>query len=558
MGGGFFVKSQNLTWVAPRKAAFVPKDEAVFLIRSIESLITLKGSDSAETVSEINLNQQHQRFKTEADMPLTLQSPTVTLASQAHSHLTVVRELATDLETPVSVYLKLSAGGSPSFLLESVTGGEQVARYSFIGVSPSVALVLRGQTIERHANGEITNYQLPPDVDPLDSLRAELAGHAVEHTPGLPRFIGGMVGYLGYETVQFFEPTLDLPKSDLPDGIFLLADTVVAFDHTRGRTLLMTTAPVEEREAAELKLDALEEKLKAPPPAIAPGPSLKGRGEIKSNVAREVFEENVRKAKEYIAAGDIFQVVLSQRLSRETTATPFDIYRSLRRLNPSPYMFFFDFGDLAGERFQLIGASPEILTRLEGGAAVVRPIAGTRPRGGTPAEDKAHEIDLLSDPKERAEHVMLVDLGRNDIGRVCQYGTVKVTELMTIERYSHVMHIVSHVTGQLQAGRDAYGLIRATFPAGTVSGAPKVRAMEIIAELEKEARGPYAGFVGYIGFDGSMDTCITIRTLQMRGQTVSVQAGAGIVADSTPAGEYEETMNKARALIKAVELAEGN
>jgi anthranilate synthase component 1 len=271
-----------------------------------------------------------------------------------------------------------------------------------------------------------------------------------------------------------------------------------------------------------------------------------------------VFEENVRKAKDYIAAGDIFQVVLSQRLSRETTATPFDIYRSLRRLNPSPYMFFFDFGDLAGERFQLIGASPEILTRLEGGAAVVRPIAGTRPRGGTPAEDKAHEIDLLSDPKERAEHVMLVDLGRNDIGRVCQYGTVKVTELMTIERYSHVMHIVSHVTGQLQAGRDAYGLIRATFPAGTVSGAPKVRAMEIIAELEKEARGPYAGFVGYIGFDGSMDTCITIRTLQMRGQTVSVQAGAGIVADSTPAGEYEETMNKARALIKAVELAEGN
>jgi anthranilate synthase component 1 len=549
--------------VAPRKAAFVPKDEAVFLIRSIESLITLKGSDSAETVSEINLNQQHQRFKTEADMPLTLQSPTVTLASQAHSHLTVVRELATDLETPVSVFLKLSAGASPSFLLESVTGGEQVARYSFIGVSPSVALVLRRRMIERHANGQITNYQLPTDSDPLDALRAEFAGYAVaNHLPGLPRFIGGLVGYLGYETVQFFEPTLSLPKTELPDGIFLLADTVVAFDHARGRTLLMTTAPIAEQAAAEAKLEALEEKLKAPPPArtlqrVLP-PSAKGRGEIMSNVSREAFEANVRKAKDYIAAGDIFQVVLSQKLSRETTAAPFDIYRSLRRLNPSPYMFFFNFGDLAGEPFQLIGASPEILTRLEGDTAAVRPIAGTRPRGQTPAEDKLNEMDLLGDPKERAEHVMLVDLGRNDVGRVCEYGTVKVTELMTVERYSHVMHIVSHVTGQLRAGHDAYDLIRATFPAGTVSGAPKVRAMEIIAELEREARGPYAGFVGYIGFDGSMDTCITIRTLQMRGQTVSVQAGAGIVADSTPSGEYEETMNKARALIKAVELAEGN
>jgi len=492
-------------------------------------------------------------------MLLTQQSSTLTLTPHANSHVIVTRELATDLETPVSVYLKLSAGTAPSFLLESVTGGEQVARYSFIGVSPSVALVLRGRTIERHTHGEITNYQLPPDVDPLDSLRAELAGYAVaNHLPGLPRFIGGMVGYLGYETVQFFEPTLNLPKTDLPDGIFLLADTVIAFDHTRGRTLLMTTMPVEEQEAAQGKLDALAERLKAPPPALTPAPSPKGRGEIKSNVSREVFEENVRKAKEYIAAGDIFQVVLSQRLSHETAAAPFDIYRSLRRLNPSPYMFFFDFGDLAGEPLHLIGASPEILTRLEGGAAVVRPIAGTRPRGQTPAEDKANELDLLGDPKERAEHVMLVDLGRNDIGRVCEYGTVKVTELMTIERYSHVMHIVSHVTGQLQAGRDAYDLIRATFPAGTVSGAPKVRAMEIIAELEREARGPYAGFVGYIGFDGSMDTCITIRTLQMRGQTVSVQAGAGIVADSTPLGEYEETMNKARALIKAVEMAEGN
>jgi anthranilate synthase component 1 len=497
---------------------------------------------------------------------MLLTQPPLTLAkrrpSNAPTRVTVTRELPTDLETPVSVYLKLAAGGGPSFLLESVTGGEQVARYSFIGVEPKVALVLRGRTIERHADGQITNSELPGKVDPLESIRAELADYAVEHTPGLPRFLGGMVGYLGYETVQFFEPTLDLPKADLPDGIFLLADTVVAFDHARGRTLLMTTVSAEEREEAETWLDALAEKIKAAPPpnshAKRPKLPFTRAGEIRtrSNMTREAFEANVLRAKEHIAAGDIFQVVLSQRLSRQTAAKPFDIYRSLRRLNPSPYMFFFDFGDLAGEPLQLIGASPEILTRLEGGTATVRPIAGTRPRGQTPAEDAAHEADLLADPKERAEHVMLVDLGRNDIGRVCKYGSVNASELMTVERYSHVMHIVSHVTGELDEGRDAYDLIRATFPAGTVSGAPKVRAMEIIAGLEGEARGPYAGLVGYIGFDGSMDTCITIRTLLMRGQTVSVQAGAGIVADSDPAKEYEETMNKARALIKAVELAE--
>ncbi|MEK7784298.1 MAG: anthranilate synthase component I [Chloroflexota bacterium] len=495
---------------------------------------------------------------------MLLTQPTLTLAKRHHSnvstHVTVSRELPSDLETPVSVYLKLAAGGGPSFLLESVTGGEQVARYSFIGVEPKAALVLRGRTIERHADGQITNNQLPNDADPLESIRAELADYAVEHAPDLPRFLGGMVGYLGYETIQFFEPTLNLPKADLPDGIFLLADTVVAFDHARGRTLLMTTVPVEEQEDAESRLDALAEKIKAatPPNTHTPNPPLTEKRETRtrSNITREAFEANVLRAKEHIAAGDIFQVVLSQRLSRHTAAKPFDIYRSLRRLNPSPYMFFFDFGDLAGEPLHLIGASPEILTRLEGATATVRPIAGTRPRGRTPAEDAAHEADLLADPKERAEHVMLVDLGRNDIGRVCQHGSVKVSEMMTIERYSHVMHIVSHVTGQLENGRDAYDLIRATFPAGTVSGAPKVRAMEIIAELEGAARGPYAGLVGYVGFDGSMDTCLAIRILQMRGPTVSVQAGAGIVADSDPAREYEETMNKARALIKAVELAE--
>lgn len=491
-------------------------------------------------------------------MILPTQSPTPTLNTLPHTHVTVTRELASDLDTPVSVYLKLAVDNAPSFLLESVTGGEHIARYSFIGIQPRAALVIRGRTVARHANGQVMMRALPPDDDPLEAIRGELAAYSVERAHGLPRFLGGLVGYLGYETVQFFEPTLRLPQSDLPDGIFLLADTVVAFDHARGRTLLMATVPIDKREEAETKLRAIEKRLtaSASTPALRPAPSAAERGEVRSNVSRQVFEQNVRCAKEYIAAGDVFQVVLSQRMSRHTSAEPFDIYRSLRRLNPSPYMFFFNFGGLAGEPLHLIGASPEILTRLEGNTATVRPIAGTRPRGQSPDADAAHEADLLADPKECAEHVMLVDLGRNDIGRVCRYGSVKVSEMMTIERYSHVMHIVSHVTGQLENGRDAYDLLRATFPAGTVSGAPKVRAMEIIAELEGAARGPYAGLVGYVGFDGSMDTCLAIRTLQMRGPTVSVQAGAGIVADSDPAQEYEETMNKARALIKAVELAE--
>lgn len=528
--GGFFCYGQlaGLIWVAPRKTAFVPMMEAVFLIL----------------------------LRKETAMLLT--QPVPAPALNTRSCITLTRELPGDLDTPASLYLKLSAGAStPSFLLESVTGGEQVARYSFIGVEPKAALVIRGRTVERHANRQRANCQLPDASDPLAAIRAELAPYAVALAPGLPRFIGGMVGYLGYEAVQFFEPTLRLPGSDLPDGIFLLADTVIAFDHARGRTLLMTTAAEGEREEAETRLDKMAERLNERANfTAAPRPAPGTREEINSNVTRDVFEANVRRAQEHIAAGDAFQIVISQRLSRQTTAKPFDIYRALRRLNPSPYMFFFDFGDLAGEPLQLIGSSPEILARLEGCAAAVRPIAGTRPRGLTLEADSANERDLLADPKERAEHLMLIDLGRNDLGRVCKYGTVKVDELMAVERYSHVMHIVSHVTGQLRDGRDACDLIRAAFPAGTVSGAPKVRAMEIIAELEGEARGPYAGLVGYVGFDGSMDTCIAIRTLQMRGGVVSVQAGAGIVADSVPASEYEETMNKARALIRAVELAE--
>ena len=486
-------------------------------------------------------------------LPITNPAPLRYGGKCLSTHLTLTRELPSDLDTPVSVYLKLARTGSPSFLLESVTGGEQVGRYSFIGVDPKVVLLIRGRTIERIEAGVKTISNVD---DTLEAIRSELNGYAVEHDSNLPRFIGGMVGYLGYETVQFFEPKLNLPPSDLPDGIFLLADTIIAFDHARGRTLLMTTVMPSARAEAGEKLETLAQKISAPQIAPILNPSPVASGELRSNFTREQFESIVNTAKEHIAAGDVFQVVLSQQLSRQTSASPFAIYRSLRRLNPSPYMFFFDFGDLINEPLHLIGASPEILTRLEGREAVVRPIAGTRKRGLTHEEDQANEIDLLADPKERAEHLMLVDLGRNDLGRVCKYNTVNVSEFMGVERYSHVMHIVSHVTGELRDECDAYDLIRATFPAGTVSGAPKVRAMEIIADLEKKSRGVYAGMVGYIGFDGSMDTCIAIRTMVMRGDVVSVQAGAGIVADSIPSSEYDETMNKARALIKAVEEAE--
>ncbi len=478
----------------------------------------------------------------------------------------VVRELPADLETPVSVYLKL-CGRGPSFLLESVTGGEQVARYSFIGVQPSRAYVLRGRSIECRTNGERQEIPLAEGMDPLDGLRAELSRFRSRAVPGLPRFSGGLVGFLSYEMIRYFEPTVAVaPHPNLPDGLFLLTDTLVAFDHAYGRLLLIASVYPGEpedaaRAAAEARLDDVECRLQMPLPSQAvrtnrPGTAPVSSG-LQANMTREQYIEAVRAGKEHIAAGDIFQVVLSQRLSRETTAAPFAIYRALRRLNPSPYMYFFDFDGLAGEPdLYLIGASPELHVRLEGRRATVRPIAGTRPRGKTPAEDAQNERELLADPKELAEHVMLVDLARNDLGRVCEFGSVHVPEQMVVERYSHVIHMVSQVEGQLCPQFDAFDLVRATFPAGTVSGAPKIRAMQIIHDLEADARGPYAGAVGYFAGDGSLDTCITIRTLVMRGQTISVQAGAGIVADSDPEREYQEALNKARALAVAVEMAE--
>ncbi len=483
------------------------------------------------------------------------------LAAGPANLIPVYREFAADLETPVSVYLKLLTEEGPSFLLESVEGGEQVGRYSFVGVNPRGMIALNGRTVSTSTPEGTASRPLAKGEDILDVLRAEMAQFVPADLPGLPRFNGGAVGYLGYDVVRFFEHLPETASTGLKmaDAIFLLADTLVVFDHARHRLILLANAFVNgDVENAYVnaiqRIERISEKLLRPLPAI-PQQRWGARrdGTVQANMPRERYEEIVREAKEHIAAGDIFQVVLSQRFSRHTSAHPFAVYRALRMLNPSPYMFYFNFGQ---EELQVIGASPEMHVRLEDGVASVRPIAGTRRRGQTESEDIQLETDLLADPKERAEHVMLVDLGRNDIGRVCEYGTVKVRDLMTIERYSHVMHIVSHVEGVVRPGMDAFDLMRATFPAGTVSGAPKVRAMELIEELEGQRRGPYAGAVGYFSYDGSMDTCITIRTMLVQGDEVFVQAGAGIVADSDPVSEYQECVNKAQALLVAVERAE--
>jgi anthranilate synthase component 1 len=498
-------------------------------------------------------------------MTLNTLSPTPLATHQARA--LIVRELPADLETPVSVYLKL-VGSGPSFLLESVSGGEQLARYSFIGVNPSQAFVLRRDRLETHeyhdTGREVTVEKDVSCANLLDTLRDRLGSPAAP-APGvhLPRFTGGLVGYMGYELMRYFEPTLPLEQHPtLPDAIFLQTDTLVAFDHAFGRMLLIGNATPGSQNgtspgAVEKRLDEIEQRLSQPCPVKTASRQTGGSGKAHPNMSRAQYEQAVTVAREHIAAGDIFQVVLSQRIDRQTPAAPFDIYRALRRLNPSPYMFFFDFDGLGGEQpLHLIGASPEMHARLEGRQAAVRPIAGTRRRGTDAQEDTALADELLADPKERAEHVMLVDLGRNDLGRICEFGSVQVAEQMTVERYSHVIHLVSHVEGRLRSGQDAFDLLAATFPAGTVSGAPKIRAMQIIHDLEAEPRGPYGGAVGYFGYDGSMDTCIAIRTIVMQGATVSMQAGAGIVADSIPENEYQETLNKLNALALALELAE--
>ena len=475
----------------------------------------------------------------------------------------VIREISADFETPISVYMKLR-GETPSFLLESVEGGERIARYSFIGIQPKVQYIIRDTEIEIKENDEsrLTHY----DGDPTYFLQQEMSRYNFKAQAGVPRFIGGLVGYLSFEAVRFFEPTLKphmtrhAPHASrhTPDGIYLLCDTIIAFDHARRSLSLIATVLDGDIESANRKLDEIESRIHAPLPPTQHR-DVKS-SQTRSNMKQGQFEDMVRDAQEHIAAGDIFQVVLSQRFTRESSVEPFDVYRAVRRLNPSPYMFFFDFGIVDDAPLFIVGSSPEMFVRLEGEGrtASIRPIAGTRPRGTDANADAALAQELLADPKERAEHVMLVDLGRNDLGRVCEYGTVKVSDFFTVEKYSHVMHIVSHVEGKLKQDLTAFDLVRAAFPAGTVSGAPKVRALEIISDLEPDSRGAYAGTVGYFGFDGNMDTCLAIRTMVARGNTFTVQAGAGIVADSNPTAEYEETVSKASAMLKAIEMAEEN
>ena len=480
----------------------------------------------------------------------------------------VYREILADTETPVSAALKL--GGLPSFLLESVVGGEKWARYSFLGSRPSRVIESRGTKVEIRDSEMGT--QLFEVENPFDFIKREVTAFSPVDVIGLPRFYGGLVGYIGYDMVRFFERIPDSEKKpglELPDMFFMVTDTVVIFDNLKGKIKVVSNAyinnksPEEAYRWAEEKVESIVERLRHseishpthPSPSRGEG---KGGGDqpllsgyASSFTTKNAFEDAVLRGKDYIMSGDVIQVVLSQRFEREFDIEPFNIYRALRVINPSPYMYYIDTGDA-----QLVGSSPEILVRLEGRKIILRPIAGTRKRGETEQEDSLLEEDLRKDPKEMAEHIMLVDLGRNDVGRVAETGSVKVTELMTVERYSHVMHLVSNVEGTLKNDLDAFDVIKACFPAGTVTGAPKVRAMEIIEELEPMRRGPYAGAVGYLSYSGNMDTCITIRTLIIKGNKVYVQAGAGIVADSDPEKEYIETVNKAMGMMKAVDMAE--
>ncbi|MCL0070183.1 anthranilate synthase component I [Dehalococcoidia bacterium] len=481
----------------------------------------------------------------------------------------ICRELPADLDTPVSVFLKLGQS-PPTFLLESVERGENLGRYSFMGLGHSLMLESKGKRAIIH-NGSTDQEISLEDGDPLHLIQEIMTRRAAVRMPELPPFCGGAVGYLAYDIVNFFEklPQCSHDELDLPDCFFLFADTMLAFDHVQHKMKIIANAYVDDDvDAAYHKaiseIEAIVARLTEPLPQGYRGraggrpqnsklktQNSQDNGQLASNFSRDEFAGIVSTAREHIAAGDAIQIVLSQRLRRKTIAKPFDIYRALRMVNPSPYMFYLDFG-----RFQLIGSSPEMLVKLDGERAESRPIAGTRPRGQTEEEDLSLATELLADPKERAEHVMLVDLARNDLGRVCRYGTVKVPELMGVEKYSHVSHIVSAVEGRLNPDEDAFSLLRASFPAGTVSGAPKIRAMQIIAGLEKTRRGPYAGAVGYFDFTGNMDTCITIRTIVMKGDTVYLQAGAGIVADSDPLTEYHETLDKLKALEKAIIVAE--
>jgi anthranilate synthase component I len=452
-------------------------------------------------------------------------------------------DFVADGETPASAYQKLDSG-EPSFLFESAEQTEQSGRYSFLGFNPR--MIIRGEN----------------DEDPLATLEKVMARFRFVAQPDLPRFAGGAVGFLGYDVARYFEKALPEPPEDdlkLPEMIFMIMGLLVVFDHRYRRVKIVANAFLDEHENANAAYHAAEQRIRdalarlASPARLPLIDAQKAVSQlsVRSNTTREKFEAAVLKAKEHIRAGDAFQIVLSQRFETEFTGDPLKLYRCLRLVNPSPYMFCLRFGD----SFSLVGSSPELHVRVTDDLAEVRPIAGTRRRGQTPEEDERNAADLLADPKERAEHVMLIDLARNDLGRVAEVGSVRVTEQMVIERYSHVMHIGSHVVARLRPGQTAFDVMRATFPAGTVSGAPKIRAMQIISELENKKRGCYAGAVGYFGFDGALDCCIALRSIVLKDGRAYLQAGAGIVADSDPASEYQETVNKAKAMVDAISRA---
>ena len=472
-----------------------------------------------------------------------------------YTHVALTRELPGDLDTPVGAYLKL-ANRPYSFLLESVQGGERWSRYSFIGLPCRELLTVRDREVRLLRDGAVVEQATA--ADPIAWLRAYAARTRVRPEPGLPRFSGGLVGYFGYDCVRYFEPKLASDKADplgVPDILLMRAEELAIFDTLRATLTLVVHARIDDaadQARARARLDAIEAELNESLPHTRAAAVAPAAPQFSSGFSQPGYYAAVERIKQYIAAGDVMQVVPSQRLSAPFHAEPVALYRAIRRLNPSPYLYCMHLGD-----HHVVGSSPEVLVRVEDGEMTVRPIAGTRKRGATPEEDEALAQELLADPKEIAEHLMLIDLGRNDVGRVAQTGQVRLTERMVIERYSHVMHIVSNVTGKLKPGLDALHALAAAFPAGTLSGAPKVRAMQIIDEVEPVKRGIYGGAVGYLGWDGNMDTAIGIRTAVIKDGVLHVQAGGGVVADSVPELEWEETMNKARAMMKAAALAAG-
>ena len=478
------------------------------------------------------------------------------LAEQGYTHIPVFREVAADLDTPLSAYLKL-ANCPSSFLFESVQGGERWGRYSIIGLQCDESLQVRGQQIEVFKNGE--SVEKLNHADPLEWIDQYRERFKVPELDGLPRFVGGLVGYFGYDTIRYIEPKLgqclNPDEFGTADILLMLSTEILVFDNLKGSVYIVVLAPADNNgfDDAQQRIDELAQGLEnnAPSSPLAVNNVEIAELDFVSGFSEVGFKNAVVKTKQYIVAGDVMQVVLSQRLNAKFQGSAIDVYRHLRRLNPSPYMYYLNMGE-----FEIVGSSPEILVRQEGDEVTVRPIAGTRPRGANEQQDDALEQELLADPKELAEHLMLIDLGRNDIGRIAEVGTVELTEKMNVERYSHVMHIVSNVKGKLAPNQSCIDVLRATFPAGTVSGAPKIRAMEIIDELEPIKRGVYSGAIGYISWQGDMDTAIAIRTAVIKDGTISVQAGAGIVYDSVPDNEWVETLNKAKAVLRAAALAE--